>query len=250
MIWATAFLLFLRWWVLSLVSSFSLGPAVVSNCGPVHRVQFALPILDPIGPDIQFCTRCISAAFFVKYVVLDPLIDDDDVTREPTIGLSMRRTSLVCLCEAQSASLQWRSNCGTKRQNKGRSTMKLGAAIAIAAWLALGVTATHAQTVRLGVINTYSGPSANLGEQIDRGIRLYVKQHGKDLPPGVKLEIIRRDDTGPNPEVAKRMAQELITRDHVRLLAGPVYSPNALAIAPVVTEGKVPFIILNAGTAV
>jgi branched-chain amino acid transport system substrate-binding protein len=128
--------------------------------------------------------------------------------------------------------------------------MKLGAAIAIAAWLALGVTATHAQTVRLGVINTYSGPSANLGEQIDRGIRLYVKQHGKDLPPGVKLEIIRRDDTGPNPEVAKRMAQELITRDHVQLLAGPVYSPNALAIAPVVTEGKVPFIILNAGTAV
>jgi branched-chain amino acid transport system substrate-binding protein len=80
-------------------------------------------------------------------------------------------------------------------------------------------TAASAQTVKLGVINTYSGPSANLGEQLDRGIRLYVKQHEKDLPPGVKLEIIRRDDTGPNPEVAKRMAQELVTRDHVQLLA-------------------------------
>ena len=110
--------------------------------------------------------------------------------------------------------------------------------------------AASAQTVKLGVINTYSGPSANLGEQLDRGIRLYVKQHEKDLPPGVKLEIIRRDDTGPNPEVAKRMAQELVTRDHVQLLAGPIYSPNALAIAPIATEAKVPFIIMNAGTAV
>jgi branched-chain amino acid transport system substrate-binding protein len=111
-------------------------------------------------------------------------------------------------------------------------------------------TAGFAQTVQLGIVNTYSGPSANLGEQLDRGIRLYVKQHEKDLPPVVKLEIIRRDDTGPNPEVAKRMAQELITRDHVQIMAGPVYSPNALAMAPVVTEGKVPFVILNAGTAV
>jgi branched-chain amino acid transport system substrate-binding protein len=128
--------------------------------------------------------------------------------------------------------------------------MRLGTAIAFAACVVMGVTAARAQTVKLGVINTYSGPSANLGEQIDRGIRLYVKQHEKDLPPGVKLEIIRRDDTGPNPEVAKRMAQELITHDRVQLLAGPVYSPNALAIAPVVTEGKVPFIIMNAGTAI
>ena len=111
------------------------------------------------------------------------------------------------------------------------------------------VTAASAQTVKLGVINTYSGPSANLGEQLDRGIRLYVKQHEKDLPPGVKLEIIRRDDTGPNPEVAKRMAQELITRDQVQLLAGAVYTPNALAIAPLATEAKVPFVIMNAGTA-
>ena len=69
--------------------------------------------------------------------------------------------------------------------------------------------------MKLGIVNTYSGPFAAVGEQLDRGIRLYMQQHEKDLPPGVKLDIIRRDDTGPNPEVAKRMAQELITRDHV-----------------------------------
>ena len=93
-------------------------------------------------------------------------------------------------------------------------------AVAAACMAICFVTAASAQTVKLGVINTYSGPFAAVGELLDRGIRLYVKQHEKDLPPGVKLEIIRRDDTGPNPEVAKRMAQELITRDHVQLLAG------------------------------
>jgi branched-chain amino acid transport system substrate-binding protein len=121
------------------------------------------------------------------------------------------------------------------------------AAAAMAA--ALPCTAAHAQTVKLGIIDTYSGPFAAVGEQLDRGIRLYMKQHEKDLPPGVKLEIIRRDDTGPNPEVAKRMAQELITRDKVQILAGTVYTPNALAVAPLATEAKVPFIVMNAGTA-
>jgi branched-chain amino acid transport system substrate-binding protein len=123
-------------------------------------------------------------------------------------------------------------------------------AIAAAGMVACVATSSFAQTVKLGIVNTYSGPFAAVGEQLDRGIRLYVKQHEKDLPPGVKLEIIRRDDTGPNPEVAKRMGQELITRDHVQILAGTVYTPNALAIAPLATEAKVPFIVMNAGTAV
>jgi branched-chain amino acid transport system substrate-binding protein len=120
-----------------------------------------------------------------------------------------------------------------------------------AAMLAIAVLASAsavAQTVKLGVVDSYSGPMAGVGEQLDRGIRLYMREHEKDLPPGVKLEIIRRDDTGPNPAVAKRLAQELITRDHVQLLAGAVFTPNALAIAPLATEAKVPFIIMNAGT--
>jgi branched-chain amino acid transport system substrate-binding protein len=129
--------------------------------------------------------------------------------------------------------------------------MRFWTSAVVTACITVGFTmAAPAQTVKLGVIDTYSGPFAAVGEQMDRGIRLYVKLHEKDLPPGVKLEIIRRDDTGPNPEIAKRMAQELITRDHVQLLAGPVYTPNALAIAPLATEAKVPFVIMNAGTAV
>ena len=60
-----------------------------------------------------------------------------------------------------------------------------------------------AQTVKVGIINTYSGPLAGGGDQLEHGIRLYMKLHEKDLPPSVTIELIRRDDTGPNPEVAK-----------------------------------------------
>jgi branched-chain amino acid transport system substrate-binding protein len=121
-------------------------------------------------------------------------------------------------------------------------------AIGLAAVLAPVVPA-GAQTVKLGIVDTYSGSQAGVGEQLDRGIKMYMAEHEKDLPPGVKLEIIRRDDTGPNPAVAKRVATELITRDHVQLLGGVIFTPNALAIAPLATEAKVPFIIMNAGTA-
>src|ERR1051326_1765115 len=113
---------------------------------------------------------------------------------------------------------------------------------------ALGFATAHAETVKIGVINTYSGPLSAAGEQMDRGIKLYMKLHEKELPPGVTIELVKRDDTGPNPEVAKRLAQELITRDKVQLLTGVVYTPNALSIAPLLTEAKVPLIIMNAGT--
>jgi branched-chain amino acid transport system substrate-binding protein len=113
--------------------------------------------------------------------------------------------------------------------------------------LAMGsVPAAAQQTVKVGVILTYSGPQASLGDQIDKGLSLYAKEHEKDLPEGIKIELIRRDDTGPNPEVAKRLARELITRDNVQLLTGVVWTPNAGAIAPLTAEAKTPFVIMNA----
>jgi branched-chain amino acid transport system substrate-binding protein len=116
-------------------------------------------------------------------------------------------------------------------------------ALALAAGLP---AAASAQTVKVGVILTYSGPQASLGEQIDKGIKLYAKLHEKDLPPGATNDPIPRDDTGPNPDVAKRLATELVTRDHVQFLTGVVWTPNAAAMVPVVTEAKVPFIVMNA----
>jgi branched-chain amino acid transport system substrate-binding protein len=110
-------------------------------------------------------------------------------------------------------------------------------------------TPASAQTVKIGLINTYSGPMASNGDQIEKAINLFMKLGQCKLPAGVKLEIIKRDDTGINPETAKRLAQELIVRDKVQMVTGVVWTPNALSIAPLVTEAKVPFVIMNAGTA-
>jgi branched-chain amino acid transport system substrate-binding protein len=76
---------------------------------------------------------------------------------------------------------------------------------------------------------------------------MFQKKYGSE-PGGKKIEFIRRDTTGPNPEVARRMAQELIVREKVQVILGPDFTPNVLAIAPLVTEGKVPAIITGAAT--
>jgi len=107
-----------------------------------------------------------------------------------------------------------------------------------------------AQTVRIGVVNTFTGPAASFGDMTDKAMKLYLKLHEKELPPGVKIELIVRDDGGPNPDKAKQLAQELIVRDKVQLLAGVAFTPNALAIAPLTAEAKIPLVITNAGTSV
>ena len=116
------------------------------------------------------------------------------------------------------------------------------AALALAAVSGLAT----AQTVKIGIITTYSGPTAGQGDQLDKGYKLYLKLNGDKLPPGVKVEPIFRDDTGANPDAAKRLAQELIVREKVQFLTGVVWTPNAAAIAPLTAEAKVPFVIANA----
>jgi branched-chain amino acid transport system substrate-binding protein len=106
--------------------------------------------------------------------------------------------------------------------------------------------AAMAQTVKIGLINSYTGFVAQPADEAQKAIDLYVKEHEKDLPPGVKIELLRRDDTS-SPDVGKRLAQELITRDRVQLLTGIILSPVAAAIAPLTAEAKVPLLISGAG---
>jgi branched-chain amino acid transport system substrate-binding protein len=114
----------------------------------------------------------------------------------------------------------------------------------------LAAATAAAQTVKIGVVNTFSGPAASFGELGDKAMKLYMKLHANELPKGVKLELVTRDDGGPNPDKAKQLAQELIVRDKVSLITGAVFTPNALAIAPLATEAKMPFLVINAGTSV
>jgi len=121
-----------------------------------------------------------------------------------------------------------------------------GVFFGLASVVAAGMSQASAQTVKIGWINSYSGFLAQAGDQMEKGLNLYIKLHTKDLPPGVKVEFVRRDDTGA-PEVGKRIAQEMITRDRVQLLMGIVGSPIAAAVAPLTAEAKVPLVITNAG---
>ena len=57
------------------------------------------------------------------------------------------------------------------------------------AGLALLAVSAAAQTIKIGVILTYSGPFAQVGDEIDKGLKLYIKEHEKELPAGVKLEL-------------------------------------------------------------
>ena len=126
--------------------------------------------------------------------------------------------------------------------------MKIIAACA-ATVLALGTAApARAETVKVGVVLPYSGPNSDLGTQVDRAFDLYVKMHAKDLGNN-KIELIKRDEGPVSGANARTVVTELITNDKVKLLVGFVFSPSAIAAAPLATQAKMPMIIANAGTA-
>lgn len=101
--------------------------------------------------------------------------------------------------------------------------------------------------VKIGVIAEFSGPFADYGKNIENGMRTYLRMHG-DTHAGRKIELILRDTTGPSPDIAKRLAQELLTREEVDFLAGFGLTPNAVAVAPLATLAKKPMIVMNAAT--
>jgi branched-chain amino acid transport system substrate-binding protein len=118
-----------------------------------------------------------------------------------------------------------------------------------AAMLAAAGTLQAQGVVKLGLVAEFSGPFAQYGQQILGGMKAYMKQNG-DTVAGKKIEIVQKDTGGPAPDVAKRLAQELITRDNVDILVGFGLTPNALAVAPVATEAKKAMVIMNAATSI
>jgi branched-chain amino acid transport system substrate-binding protein len=127
-----------------------------------------------------------------------------------------------------------------------------GLALSAALLLAATAAQTSAQaqdTVKIGVIMSFSGQFADPGAQIDNGIKLYMKEHG-DTVAGKKIELIRKDNGGIAPDVAKRLSQEAIVRDKVDILAGFDLTPNALAAADVSAQAKKFMVNMNAATSI
>jgi branched-chain amino acid transport system substrate-binding protein len=121
-------------------------------------------------------------------------------------------------------------------------------ALGVAA-MALATPATAQDTIKVGIILPYSGQFADGATQLDNAIKLYVKQHG-DTVAGKKIEFIRKDTGGIAPDVAKRLAQELVVRDKVDILAGFLLTPNALAAGDISAEAKKFMVVMNAATSI
>jgi branched-chain amino acid transport system substrate-binding protein len=114
----------------------------------------------------------------------------------------------------------------------------------------LFATTAHAEgTVKIGVICPFSGQFADTAAQMENGIKLYIKQNG-DTVAGKKIELIRKDTGGLAPDVAKRLAQELVVRDKVDMLACFALTPNALAVGDVSAQAKKFMVNMNAATSI
>ncbi len=122
---------------------------------------------------------------------------------------------------------------------------------ALAALALITTGAVQAQTpIKIGVLAPLSGPQAEYGAQIISGMKTYMKDAG-DVVAGRKIELVTRDSgSPPSPDVAKRLATELITREKVELLAGFGFTPDALSVASIATEAKIPMVVMNAATSV
>jgi len=101
--------------------------------------------------------------------------------------------------------------------------------------------------IRIGIIYRYSGGGPPMGKSLDAAIAAYQTTHGEGVA-GRKIEFIRRDDGGVAPDVARRLAQELIVGEKVDALYGLLFTPNAIAVGSVSTAAKMPVFVTNAAT--
>jgi branched-chain amino acid transport system substrate-binding protein len=119
---------------------------------------------------------------------------------------------------------------------------KLLAAIGVCAF---GVGSAGGADLKVGLIWPYTGPNAEYATQTETAIKLFMQQRG-DTVAGRKLQIIRKDETSPpTPDVAKRLAQELVVRDKVDFLMGIGFTPSAIAVGQISTQSKTPVLITS-----
>lgn len=112
--------------------------------------------------------------------------------------------------------------------------------------LAAAGTAWAQSPVKIGLILPMTGPFQSTGRQIDAAVKLFIQQHG-DTVGGHKVEILLRDDAGV-ADTTRRLAQEMVVRDHVNILAGFGLTPLAMAAAPIATQAKIPQVVMAGAT--
>jgi len=126
-----------------------------------------------------------------------------------------------------------------------RSTAKIAqwtGLTAINAALAVGLAfpgLAAAQSLKIGVINSVTGPEAPIGENLTNGIKLAEEDLAKS---GTKVELVWEDDTG-KPQIAMSAMEKLATRDGVAGVVGPYTSASANAVAKLAQRYQVPLLV-------
>lgn len=123
---------------------------------------------------------------------------------------------------------------------------RLGTAL-VATAFATAAGVVVADEIKVGVIAPFSGPFALYGTQYQQAIEVYQAEHGTSVGDH-EISFIYRDSGGVNPDLTRSLAQELLIRDQVDYLAGFTFTPNALAVAPLITQSETPTVIFNAAT--
>jgi branched-chain amino acid transport system substrate-binding protein len=120
----------------------------------------------------------------------------------------------------------------------------MAASIALAGFMALPAVAQ--EIVKIGLILPMTGPFASTGRQVDAGVKAYMSLKG-DTVAGKKIEVVLRDDAGVADQT-RRIAQELVVNEGVKMLMGFGLTPLAMSVSPVINQAKIPAIITSATT--
>jgi branched-chain amino acid transport system substrate-binding protein len=124
-----------------------------------------------------------------------------------------------------------------------RGISRLVASLGIA--VAMFGSAAAQNTVKIGMVMPLTGTLASAGKQVVAGARLYMAEHG-DTVAGKHIELIVKDD-GSSFDLGKRLIQEAVANHEFDVLAGGT-TGDLLASAPIITEGKMPTVIMLSST--
>lgn len=134
--------------------------------------------------------------------------------------------------------------------NVRRQTVRALLAIVTSISVTAHLPAHAATDLVVGTVLPLSGPFADQGNHYETGMRMYQELHGSQAA-GRNIKLVVRDDQGPGSgDLARRLTQELITRDKAELIVGYSFTPNGMAAASILTQAKTPAVIVNAMTSV
>ena len=149
-----------------------------------------------------------------------------------------------------------RSVVAQNLKTKGGEMMKKGSRIRFSGIVLFGLVVTlslmmlpalsEARDIKVGVVDTYSGPAAVYGNDALNGFKLALEEINKQGVLGGKIEFTTRDEKF-KVDVALAMAKELVMRENVDVLVGTINSGASLAISDGVDKAEiVPFIVWSA----